>query len=49
MIKEKNGIKSYIQDFGELPLSIVFGFGEHDDQTSTLNKLLTDCIDQLAA
>ena len=39
MIKEKNGIKSYIQDFGELPLSIVFGFGEHDDQTSTSDRL----------
>ena len=44
--ERKTGTEDYIQDFSKLPLSIVFGFDDPDNQTLTLNMLITDSIDE---
>ena len=37
-----------VNDFSKLPLSLVYGFGEPEDQISTLNKLFTGCLESHA-
>ena len=41
-------MNQYVNDFSKLPLSLVYGFEEPEDQISTLNKLLTDCLESHA-
>ena len=36
----------YINDFQQLPLSLVYSFGDPEDQINILNKLITDCINE---
>ena len=46
---EKNlNMNNYCKDFHELPLNLVYSFDQPDDQLSTFNKLITDCIDNHA-
>ena len=37
-----------VNDFSKLPLSLVYVFGEPEDQISTLNKLFTGCLESHA-
>ena len=37
-----------VNDLSKLPLSLVYGFGELEDQISTLNKLFTGCLESHA-
>ena len=37
-------MKQYVNDFSKLPLSLVYGFEEPEDQISILNKLFSDCL-----
>ena len=37
-------MENFISDFSQLPLSIVYGFEDPNDQISMLNKLITDSI-----
>ena len=46
--KENTNIKNYISDFRQLPLSIVYGLDDSNDQLSVFNKLISDCIEQHA-
>ena len=39
-------INSYVSDFRELPLNLVYAFDEPDDQVKILNKLVLDCIEK---
>ena len=41
-------MNQYVNDFSKLPLSLVYGFKEPEDQTSTLNKLFTDYLESHA-
>ena len=41
-------INSYVSDFRELPLNLVYAFDEPDDQVTILNKLILDCIEKHA-
>ena len=41
-------INSYVSDFRELPLNLVYAFDEPDDQVTILNKLVLDCIEKHA-
>ena len=41
-------MNQYVNDFSKLPLSLVYGFDELEDQISTLNKLFTDCLESHA-
>ena len=41
-------INSYISDFWELPLNLVYNFDQPDDQVAILNKLIRDCIEKHA-
>ena len=41
-------INQYDNDFSKLPLSLVYGFEEPEDQISALNKLFTDCLESHA-
>ena len=41
-------INSYVSDFQELPLNLVYAFDEPDDQVTILNKLVLDCIEKHA-
>ena len=34
-----------VNDLSKLPLSLVYEFGELEDQISTLNKLFTGCLE----
>ena len=46
---EKNlDMNSYVSDFRELPLNLVYAFDEPDDQVTILNKLVLDCIEKHA-
>ena len=38
-------MNQYVNDFSKLPLSLVYGFEEPEDQISTLNKLFTDSLE----
>ena len=40
--------KNCINDFSQLPLSIVYSFGDSDDQVETLNKLIPACLSRHA-
>ena len=37
-------MNDYVADFKLLPISIVFGFDDPNDQIAMLNKLMADCI-----
>ena len=37
-----------VNDLSKLPLSLVYEFGELEDQISTLNKLFTGCLESHA-
>ena len=37
-----------VNDFNKLPLSLVYRFGEPEDQIPTLNKLFTGCLENHA-
>ena len=41
-------INSYVSDFRELPLNLVYAFDEPKDQVTILNKLVLDCIEEHA-
>ena len=41
-------INSYVSDFWELPLNLVYDFDETDDQVTILNKLILNCIEKHA-
>ena len=41
-------LKNCINDFSQLPLSIVYSFGDSDDQVETLNKLIPACLSRHA-
>ena len=41
-------INSYVSDFRELPLNLVYVFDEPDEQVTILNKLILDCIEKHA-
>ena len=41
-------INSYVSDFRELPLNLVYAFDEPDDKVTILNKLILDCIEKHA-
>ena len=41
-------INSYVSDFQQLPLNLVYAFDETDDQVTILNKLILDCIEKHA-
>ena len=46
---EKNlDLNKFVDDFNQLPTSLVYSFDDPDDQISTLNKLITDCITEHA-
>ena len=49
-IRSENNIdiNSYVSDFRELPLNLVYAFDELDDQVTILNKLVFDCIEKYA-
>ena len=38
----------YVNYFSKLPLSLVYGFEEPEDQISILNKLFSDCLESNA-
>ena len=42
-------INSYVSDFRELPLNLVYAFDEPDDQVTILNKLVLHCIEKHTA
>ena len=46
--ERKVDMNQYVNDFNKLPLSLVYGFEEPEDQISTLNKLFTDCLESHA-
>ena len=46
--ERKVDMNQYVNDFSKLPLSLVYGFNELEDQISTLNKLFTDCLESHA-
>ena len=37
-------INSYTSDFQQLPLNLVYSFDDLEDQVSTFNKLIADCV-----
>ena len=41
-------MKKYVKDFSELPISLVYGFDEPEDQISILNKLFKDNLENHA-
>ena len=41
-------MNQYANDFSKLPLSLVYGFEEPEDQISLLNKLFSDCLERHA-
>ena len=41
-------MNQYVNDFSKLPLSLVCGFEEPEDQISTLSRLFTDCLESHA-
>ena len=44
---EKNlDMNRYINDFQQLPLSLVYSFDDPEDQINILNKLIADCINE---
>ena len=46
---EKNlNMNNYIADFKMLPTSLIYSFDDPDDQISTLNQLVTQCISEHA-
>lgn len=46
---EKNlNLQSYKEEFSALPLNIVYGLGCPDDMVTTLNSLVTECIERHA-
>ena len=46
---EKNlNLQSYKEEFSALPLNIVYGLGCPDDMVTTLNSLVTECIERRA-
>ena len=49
-IRSENNIdiNSYVSDFRELPLNLVYAFDEPDDQVTILNKLVFNCIEKYA-
>ena len=41
-------MNQYVNDFSKLPLRLVYGFEEPEDQISTLNKFFNDCLESHA-
>ena len=41
-------LQKYIDDFKQLPFSIVYSFGNPDDQLDILNKIILECIERHA-
>ena len=41
-------MNQYVNDFSKLPLSLVYGFEEPEDQISILKKLFSDCLESHA-
>jgi len=46
--EEDLNIDSYIADFSQLPLNLVYSFNDPNDQLSIFNKTTTDCISRHA-
>ena len=47
ILSEKDiDINSYVSDFRELPLSLVYAFDKPDDQVTILNELILDCVEK---
>ena len=38
-------MNQYVNDFSKLPLNLVYGFEEPEDQIAILNKLFSDCLE----
>ena len=43
--ERKVDTNQYVNDFSKLPLSLVYGFEEPEDEISILNKLFSDCLE----
>ena len=43
--ERKVDMNQYVNDLSKLPVSLVYGFWEREDQISILNKLLSDCLE----
>jgi len=46
--EEDLNINSYIADFSQLPLNLIYSFDDPNDQLSIFNKITTDCISRHA-
>ena len=46
--ERKVDINQYVNDFSKLPLSLVYGLEETEDQISVLNKLFRNCLESHA-
>ena len=43
--ERKVDMNQYVNDLSKLPVSLVYGFWEWEDQISILNKFLSDCLE----